>query len=93
MYNQDCSFADEKSKIKKEEGNNYISYKYTIDNAKDKANNGICTEVKFYYDSKNFDPNQKVYHINGIDISLSKGEMAIAKITRGSTKTQPKTNN
>lgn len=94
MGNQDCSFAKEKSKIKKEEGNNYISYKYTIDNAKDKANNGICMEVKFYYDSKNSDPNQKVlYHINGIDISLSKEESVIAKITRGSTKTQPKTNN
>ena len=44
-------------------------------------------EVKFYYDSKKFDTNQKVSRINGIDISLSKEEIVIAKITRGSTKT------
>ena len=56
-------------------------------------NNGICMEVKFYYDSKKFGTNQEAYRINGIDFSLSKGESAIAKITRGSTKTQPKINN
>ena len=45
-------------------------------------NNGICMEVKFYYDSKNFDSEQKVYHINGIDISLSKEKTVIEKITK-----------
>ena len=93
LHDKGYDFGKYKSKIEKKKENNYISYKYIINDAKNTANNGICTEVKFYYDSKNFDPNQKVYHINGIDISLSKGEMAIAKITRGSTKTQPKTNN
>jgi len=50
-------------------------------------------EVKFYYDSKKFDTNQKVSRIDSMDISLSKGEMAIAKITRDFIKTQPKINN
>ena len=44
-------------------------------------------EVKFYYDSKKFDTNQKVSRIDSMDISLSKGKVIIAEITRNFIKT------
>lgn len=93
LHDKGYDFGKDKSKIEKKKENNYISYKYMINNAKNTANNGICMEVKFYYDSKKFGTNQKVSRIDSIDISLSKGEMVIAKITRDFIKTQPKINN
>lgn len=93
LHDKGYNFGKDKSKIEKKKENNYIPYKYMINNAKNTANNGICMEVKFYYDSKKFGTNQKVSRIDSMDISLSKGEMAIAKITRDFIKIRSKINN
>lgn len=93
IYDKNRNLEKEVSNIKKEEQENYISYKHIIDGAKDKSNDGICMEVKFHYDGKNLDTNQSAFNIDNMDISLSKGETTIAKITRDFIKTQPKTNN
>ena len=87
LHDKGYDFGKYKSKIEKKKENNYISYKYIINDAKNTANNGICTEVKFYYDSKKFDTNQKVSRIDSMDISLSKGKVIIAEITRNFIKT------
>ena len=93
LYDEGYDFGKDKSKIEKKKENNYISYKYTINNAKDFKNNGLCMEVKFYYDSKKIGANQTVSRIDSMDIFMSKEERVIAKITRDFIKTQPKTNN
>lgn len=49
LHGKEYNFQKDKDNIKKEKQEDYISYKYEINNAKDTKNNGLCMEVKFYF--------------------------------------------
>lgn len=87
LYGKDYDFEKDKPNIEKKKQDNYISYKYTINKAKNIENNGLCIEVKFYYNREKFNINGKISRIDGMDISLSKGKVIIAEITRNFIKT------
>ena len=81
MYGTDYNFEDDKKNIKEKKQEKYISYKYEINNAKDNKNNGLCIEVKINY-SRELDTEYGKPEMKGIDVSLSKNNEIITKITK-----------
>ena len=81
LYGTNYNFEDDKKNIEKKEQENFISYRYTINNAKDKGNNGLCIEIKINYD-RNLDTHNEIPMMNSIDVSLSKNNEIITKITK-----------
>lgn len=80
MYGTNYNFEDDKKNIEKKEQENYISYKYKIHNANDTKNNGLCIEVKICYDRELNSANGTLM-MDSIDVSLSKNNKIITKIT------------
>lgn len=79
MYGTNYNFEDDKKNIEKKEQENFISYRYTINNAKDKGNNGLCIEVKICY-NRELNSADGTPMMNSIDVSFSKNNEIISKI-------------
>jgi hypothetical protein len=81
LHDKGYDFGKYKSKIEKKKENNYISYKYIINDAKNTANNGICIEIKFYF-QEDLNTKKKIDTFNKLDMSLLKYNEVITKITK-----------
>lgn len=81
MHGTNYNFEDDKKNIKEKEQENYISYIYKIHDAKDAKNNGLCIQVKICYD-RELNSGDGTPMMNSIDVSLSKNNEIITKITK-----------